>query len=177
MKRRTIIDFGENDDSSIDYLLGMFDDARATTLQRLENLSKEELHWQFASAWNSISVLLEHIIAASHYFRIWIFEKRMLSEKEEKKYRPGLDMGKYIPELIAKNKDLDYYIEELAASRKLMTEAISKLSKEDFFKKIDAYDKETGSNLAWIFYHVVEDEVHHRGQISYIRKLYQHNME
>ncbi len=172
MERKVIVKTGLTDDASIDYLLAMFDDARATTLQRISDLSVEELHWQYDEGWNSISVLLEHIISCSHYFRIWLFEKREFTEEEEKVVKPGKEMGKYIPELIAKNKGLDYYIAELAVSRKQMNEAISKLTKEEFFERIEGYSEETGTNLAWVLYHVVEDEVHHRGQISMIRKLF-----
>ncbi len=172
MERKTIVKFGATADTSIDYILAMFNDARATTLQRVEGLTKDELHWQYAQDWNSISVLLEHIVACSHYFRIWLFEQRNFTLEEEKYIFPSLEMGKFIPELIAKNKDLNYYIAELSASKILMDKAIAKLTKEDFHKKIHGYNELTGTNLAWVLYHAVEDEVHHRGQISMIRKLY-----
>lgn len=80
-------------------------------------------------------------------------------------------MGEYIPQLI-NDKTIEDFRIELAESAELLNEAIKGLSEEDFTKKLPYYDKETGSNLAWILYHVAEDEVHHRGQISWIRKLY-----
>lgn len=141
----------------------------------MANLNKEELHWQYAEGWNSISVLLEHICACSHYFRIIFLENRKLTPEEALIIDPGLFMGEYIPQLISKNKDLEYYLGNLSTSSALMNEAISKLSEADFMKNIAAYNPITGTNLAWVLYHVVEDEVHHRGQISMIRKLYKSN--
>jgi uncharacterized damage-inducible protein DinB len=46
------------------------------------------------------------------------------------------------------------------------------LSREDLIRKREGYDPVTGHNLAWTLYHKAEDEVHHRGQISILRKIY-----
>lgn len=48
------------------------------------------------------------------------------------------------------------------------------LSEEEFHAKREDHNPETGYNLAWKLYHLAEEEVHHRGQISLIRKLYRH---
>lgn len=168
--RKTHIDFGKNADLSIDFLLGMMEDARVTTLNRVLDISSEELHWQFDKKWNSISVLLSHIYSVEMYFRIGFIEGRKLSLAEEKDINPGLEMGKYIPDLIC-DKPIDFYVKRLEKSRELMIESISNLSTEDFHKIREGYS-EYGYNLAWALYHMSEDEIHHRGQTSIIRKLY-----
>lgn len=174
MKRKFRIDFNKENDHSIDYLSGILEDARFTTLQRLESLPLEELHWQYKEGWNTIGVLLSHIIAIENYFRIIYIERRELTKEETEKWLPGLEMGKYIPQLI-NDKPVQTYIAELAESRQLFLEALDNLSFEDFSKRIDDYDEETGCNLAWVLYHFAEDELHHRGQISILRKLYKEN--
>lgn len=174
MKRKFRIDFNEANDHSIDYLLGILEDARFTTLQRLENISVEELHWQYKEGWNTIGVLLSHIIALENYFRIIYIDGRKMTKEETEKWLPGLEMGKYIPQLIH-HKPIETYIAALEESRQFLLKALKNLSFEDFSKRIDDYDKETGCNLAWVLYHFAEDEVHHRGQISILRKLYTEN--
>ncbi|MGB1248662.1 MAG: DinB family protein [Chitinophagales bacterium] len=169
--RKTFIPFGEMADFSIDYIVGILEDARATTLQKVHNISTEELHWQYAKGWNSISVLLSHAIACEHYFRIEFIEGRRLTEKEWEWLKPGMEMGEFIPQLLT-NQPIEHYIEELEKSRKLTLDALAKLNTADFHRKIDSYDEETGCNLAWVIYHQAEDEVHHRGQMSILRKLY-----
>lgn len=171
IERKTFINFGENQDHSIDYLLGIMTDARTTTLQRIETLTKEELHWQYSEGWNTIGVLLSHFISIDHFFRIVFVEGRNLTEEEEKKYRPGMEMGKFIPQLI-NNHGVEHYISELEISQKKFFDEIKKLDKYSFFKKREGYNPNTGHNLAWTLYHAAEDEVHHRGQISILRKLY-----
>jgi uncharacterized damage-inducible protein DinB len=54
----------------------------------------------------------------------------------------------------------------------MLIQALKDISFDDFTKRIDEYDPVTGCNLAWALYHMIEDEIYHRGQISIIRKLY-----
>ncbi len=57
-----------------------------------------------------------------------------------------------------------------------LKQAVIKLSAEQLLeRRFDVYDKVNGSDLAWTLYHNAEDEVHHRGQISILRKLYKLN--
>jgi uncharacterized damage-inducible protein DinB len=171
IERNTVIPFGASHDSSIDYLLGVLEDARVTTLQRVVGISKEELHWQYAGGWNTIGALLQHIISGENYFRITFIEQRELTAAESEMWMAGLEMGEYIPQLIT-NEPIDRYIHDLKLARTKMLDAISQLSKEDFHRKRDGYNPKTGYNLAWVLYHQAEDEVHHRGQISILRKLF-----
>lgn len=171
LKRNTYIQFGKTVDHSIDYLLGILEDARFTTLKVVNGISQHEIDWQIEEGWNSIGALLSHIIACEHVFRIEFIGQREMTEAEEKLYVPRLEMGKYIPQLI-ENRPIESYVEALKESRKQMIDAIFKIDKASFFEKRKGYNPETGYNLAWVLYHLVEDEVHHRGQMSIIRKLY-----
>ncbi len=169
--RITYIPFGNTNDHAIDYLLGILVDARAVTNKMVNNITTEELHWQYAEGWNTIGCLLAHIISCSHYLRIVFLQQRQLTQAEKDQFLPGLEMGKYIPQLI-NHQPLEKYQSQLAASSALLEEAIKNITQEEFFEKREGYNEETGCNLAWVFYHLAEDEVHHRGQISLLRKLY-----
>lgn len=171
MTRETFIEFGKTHDHSIDFLLGIIKDARITTLKRIREISTEELHWQVADGWNTVGALLAHIIGAGHYFRTHFIHRKQWTAEEEERWRPGLEMGKYIPQLIT-NEPVETYLKQLEEINLLIVESIKELSVEEFHKKREGYNPETGNNLAWVLYHLAEDEVHHRGQMSIIRKLY-----
>ena len=174
-KRKFYIDFGGSRDHSLDYLVGIMEDARVTTLQRVETLSTEELHWQYKEGWNTIGALLAHIAAIEHDFRIEFVEGRPLTEEETERWLAALDMGKLLPKLIT-NDPIETYIAMLQESRQLMLEALKGVTFEDFAQRRPGYDPETGCNLAWVLYHMAEDEIHHRGQISLIQKLYKEHL-
>ncbi len=171
LERHTYIPFGETASPSIDYLLGILKDARITTIRRVYNLNNDELHWQYAEGWNTIGCLLSHIIAIEHAFRISFIELRELTAEEEEKYMPGLTMGKYIPELIT-NDPISTYLAAMEESRASLREKLIAVDFDSFQLKREGYNPNTGYNMAWALYHLAEDEVHHRGQISIIRKLY-----
>jgi hypothetical protein len=171
LKRNYIIEFGRSQDHSIDYLLGILEDARITTLQVVSKISAEEVDWQFKEGWNTIGALLSHIIAIEHYFRIEFVEGRQLTVEEKEKWLPGMDMGPYIPQLI-QNLPVKTYRNQLTQSRHMMIQALQDISFNKFTQRMEGYDPVTGCNLAWALYHMVEDEIYHRGQISMIRKLY-----
>jgi len=170
-ERKTFIPFGESADASIDYLIGILADARVTTLHRVENLSVEELHWQYAPGWNTIGALLSHIHAVEEVFRIEFVEQRDMTPDESKSLLPGLEMGAYIPQLIT-NEPIESYITKLSDSRARTLTALKSVTPDEFKAKREGYNANTGCNLAWMLYHMAEDEVHHRGQISILRKLY-----
>jgi len=171
LKRTFYIKFGQLADHSLDYIKGILEDTRTTTILSLKNLSINELDWQYQEGWNTIGALLFHIVGIETYFRIEFVEGRKLTDAENDKLLPALDMGIYLPKLI-RQQPLEEYIKQLNASRELMLNALAKLTHDDFTRRIDDYDEETGCNLAWVLYHMAEDEIYHRGQISIIRKLY-----
>jgi uncharacterized damage-inducible protein DinB len=171
MERKPRIETGQCSEPVVDYLLGMKYDARATTLARLKNLAQEELDWQPYEGWNSIGALLSHIIASDHYFTIHYLTGRTFTEEEKQKWMPGMELGKYVSEL--KGRPLEYYIHELKLAFEQTTNALKSFPAGKLFeRRYDDYDKVNGADLAWILYHAAEDEVHHRGQISILRKLY-----
>lgn len=176
MKRKTFINFDDSKIDLIEYLKAIMKDARATTLQRVEGLTVDELDWQYAPGWNTIGCLLSHIIAGENVFPIFFVEEREMNKDEDAKWMPGLELGKYIPSLIS-GKTIEQYKAELSASRRKMFHCLDTISREDFLRKRNGYDPVTGHNLAWTLYHQAEDEVHHRGQISLLRKLYKHHTQ
>ena len=176
LERKFYIPTGVAGNTLADYLIAIMHDARATTFRYIRDISQDELDWQPYPGWNTIGALLSHIIAGDYFFKIYFIERRELTEEEKKLWIPGLELGEYVQEL--KGKSPSYYSEELMKSHHEIRDAVKSISAEDLLnRRYDAYDKENGCDLAWILYHNAEDEVHHRGQISLLRKLYKRTQE
>jgi len=171
VERKFFVETAVGKNEVADYLLAIKHDARATTFNYIKNITEEELDWQPYPGWNSVAALLAHIVAIDHYFRIIFIEGRDFTEQEEREISPGLDLGKFNSTF--KGKPVEYYREQLQTSYEQTQKAIAGMDAGTFFKRrYDDYDKVKGSDMAWILFHGAEDEVHHRGQISIIRKLY-----
>jgi hypothetical protein len=169
--RKYYIDFGDNSDHAQQYLLGIIKDTRQTTLKLVDKLTAGEIDFQYMPGWNTIGVLLDHITAVGDYFRITFIENRELSAEENREMEPALDMGIHLPKLIG-IKTIDDYKSALLTSHNMMAEALSRLTYSDLVVRRPEYDENEGCNLAWVLYHMAEDEIYHRGQISMLRKLY-----
>jgi uncharacterized damage-inducible protein DinB len=171
LKRKYYIDLPGGEETAVAYLKGIMEDARTTTLQQIAKLSRAEFHWQYAEGWNTVGALLSHVAAIEHFFRIEFVEGRKLSDEENKRWEPALDMGEHLPKLITGNT-VEYYVKMLGESRTMMLESMKALTVADLTKRTEGYDPVEGCNLAWVLYHMVEDEIYHRGQIAIVKKLY-----
>jgi hypothetical protein len=169
-KREFYIKFDNKQDHSIEYLLGILKDTRTTTILTVCNFSSTELDWQYKEGWNTIGALILHISAIEHYFRIVYVEGRELTELENIELTPALDMGVHIPSLIT-GKEIGRYLNELSISRQKLLESLKSVNFEDFSKISESRDYGSSCNLAWALFHLIEDEIYHRGQISIIKKL------
>ncbi len=170
MERKYFVELTQSG-KAIDYLCAIKRDARATTIRYANGITNEELDWQPREGWNSVGALLQHIIAIDHFFRIRFIEQRNFSPEEKDKWLAGMELGEYLPKL--KGRKADDLMLELDKAHETMIKAIRGLSENQLFMRIPKiYDETTGCDLAWVIYHSAEDEVHHRGQISIIRKLF-----
>jgi uncharacterized damage-inducible protein DinB len=168
--RKYCVESGVGQNEIADMLIAVKHDARATTLRYIKGVTPEELDWQPYPGWNSIGALLSHIIACDK-FRMPYLRGEEITEAFYNSLKPGLELGKYVEQL--RGNPLAYYEEQLMQAFTAVQEAIKKVPAEKWLeRRYDEYDKENGSDLAWVIYHNAEDEVHHRGQISILRKLY-----
>ncbi len=173
-KRVFSVDFPDDLDHAIAFFKGMLSDTRLTTILTVQKLTSRELDWQFREGWNTIGALLSHISALQHYFRIIYVEKRAMTEEENDHLIAALDMGIYLPSLIS-GKSITDYLNELNYSLVEFLESLSALTFEDFSEVLQNQDYGECCNLAWILFHMIEDEIYHRGQISMILKLLKEN--
>ena len=170
-KRKAIILKGEEGKPTIHYLLSMLEDSRNVTLKAIRDISQEELNWQPFEGWNTIGALLLHTHSVNEVLRIKYVENRILTAEETKTHHANVTLGEHLPKVLA-DHPLDFYLKKLEASRERLVNAVSALDQETFYKVRKGYDPENGCNLAWVLYHIVEDELNHKGQIMLIRKLY-----
>ncbi|WP_162910557.1 DinB family protein [Hymenobacter oligotrophus] len=170
LQRTFHLTLGSAPDQALNLLRSMLEDTRVTTLQHIARISSEQLHWQYQPGWNTVGALLAHLTALEHYFRIVYVEGRALTDAENQHWLPALDLGVHVPQLIT-GQDLASYQAGLAESRHQLLAALEGVSEEQLTRRIEDYDPVHGCNLAWVLFHLAEDEIYHRGQISLLLKL------
>lgn len=152
---------------NISRLICMLNYARYGTLHSVKGLTIKELDHQFDDKSNSIGALLLHMAAVDFYYQKFSIEERELTEDEMVKWKAALDLGESSRNLIRGN-ELNYYINAMNDVRNRTYELMKEKDNEWLEKKNKVGNLDT--NNYWIWFHVLEDEINHRGQISWLRK-------
>lgn len=155
-------------------LVEMMNYVRMTTLHAVRDLTAEQLDAVPPGFSNSIGMLLAHIAAVDRAYHIWSFEGRDLGPGEEA-VLGGLTLGQEgTPP--PTGQGLEALVTELHASRAATLEALADRDDAWLASLMTAPGFEAqpgfgGINHHWAWFHVMEDEVSHRGQMRLIRKL------
>jgi len=152
----------------ISRLLSMMNYARHTTLESTKNLTVDQLDYLLDSESNSIGALLLHFAAVEYAYQLETFEKRELNEEELSIWGAALDLGDDGRKKI-RGHDLDYYLDKLNEVRYRTYELFKTVDDSWLYQEEQFwYNKQANHYFMW--FHVFEDEINHRGQIRMIRK-------
>lgn len=150
-------------------LLSMMDYTRVTTLAEVKDLSVEQLDYLINKKANSIGMLLAHLVSVEKAYQIDTFEKREFTEEDFQKLNPGLELGNAAREQI-KGNTIEFYLEQLAQTRKKTFDTFRKLPDSWLFEQTAFWGGNPANNY-FKWFHVMEDELNHRGQIRVIKKM------
>jgi uncharacterized damage-inducible protein DinB len=150
-------------------LASMLEHTRAVTLKEIKDLSEEELDYLIDEGSNTIGSLLLHIASMEVVHQVISFENRDINELELKQWKSALELGEDARKTINKNT-VNYYMDELSKVREKTLTHLKGLKNEWLFE-----EKEWGNgvpyNNYYLWFHVFEDEINHRGQIRMIKRL------
>ncbi|MNN66700.1 DinB family protein [compost metagenome] len=146
----------------------MMNYARHTTFESAKDLTMDQLDYLIDPQSNSIGALLLHFAAVEYAYQVGTFEERDLSEDELSIWGPALNLGEEGRDKI-KGNELSYYIEQMNNVRQKTFE-LFKAVNDDWLTKEEQFWHNKPANYYFMWYHVFEDEINHRGQIRMIRK-------
>ena len=151
-------------------LVSMLNYNRSNVIKSVEKLSRNQIDFLLDDHANTIAALIMHLGAVDKFYQINTFEGREEFNDEEKKiWQAPLELGvKGRAEI--KGKDIQYYLDLIAAVRNETLEAFKK--KDD--KWLLAVDPKWSRpnqplNTYWKWFHVCEHESNHRGQIAFLK--------
>ncbi|WP_102127387.1 DUF664 domain-containing protein [Deinococcus planocerae] len=152
---------------NIGVLVAMLHYARLTTLQAVTGLNVEELDAIPPGFSNSIGMLLAHIAAVDRMYQRLSFENRDLDEGEMVLYGGAISFGQEGERV--QGFPLEHYLSELEAAREGTLAELARRDDAWLASRlgVPGFDY---PNHHWAWFHVMEDEVSHRGQIRILRK-------
>ena len=149
--------------NDIGNLVAMLDDLKGRITNRVENLSQKETDFLLDEDANRIGAMIIHLAATEAYYQKFTFEKRGFNEEELEKWGVALNLGDQGRESF-KGKPISYYMTIWDEVRK-ETKRMLKEKEDTWFKK-----KVRGLSNHWSWFHVMEHQANHMGQIAMISK-------
>lgn len=149
-------------------LISMMNYARSVTIDSVKDLTPSQLDYLLDEKANSIGALLMHIASTDFFYRILSFEKRELTPEEDKEWAPASYLDQPARELI-KGHSVNYYLELLISERNKVLDKLRSVNDDWLYEEMPLWDSKPANNY-FMWFHVIEDEINHRGQINLIRK-------
>ncbi|MFQ3544609.1 DinB family protein [Halobacillus rhizosphaerae] len=150
-------------------LMSMLEHTRAVTLEELKGLRQEDLDYLADEGANTIGALLLHIASIEFVHQVISFENRDLNKAEFQKWKTALELGEPARSTI-RDYPLEYYLNELAQVRQQTIIQLEKYD-DDWLMEEEQWENGVPNNNYYLWFHVLEDEINHRGQIRSIKRL------
>lgn len=147
----------------IGHLVSMMNYVRDRTKRTVDGLSIAQLDMVVEKDGNSIGALLLHMAAVEVYYQVLTFEGRDLNKEEVSKWLVALDLGEKARQEI-KGYPLSHYLNILDEIREQTLTKFRKLNQSWLFHEIPFWQNKP-SNHYFCWFHVIEDEIRHVGQI------------
>ena len=150
----------------IGHLVAMMTYTRQTTLAAVKDLTERELDYLHDAGSNSIGGLLAHITAVEAYYQAVSLDGRPLTPEEDARLGAALALGDRGRAEI-RGLPLERYLVQMDVVRSRTLAELAK--RNDSWLTETVTLRETTLSHHWIWFHVFEDELNHRGQIRWLK--------
>ena len=146
-------------------LVSQLQNTRHYLLRASRDLTVKQLDAQPGRARNSIGVLLAHLDAAENMFQRITFEGRRFNEEEAPRYSPYFEMegGER-----SRGRDNQSYHRDLEETRARTLASLRE--RDDAWLDTPKTFMKQPANIFYYWFHFLQDEARHTGQIILIRK-------
>lgn len=145
--------------------VSMLEDLKRRVTNSVRNLSQEETDFLLDEEANRIGAMILHLAATEKYYQVYTFENRGYNSEEKKQWDTALNLGNQARNVL-KNRPISDYLAIWDEVRE-ETLALLKTKDDKWFK---AKVKGSSMNNHWAWYHVMEHQANHMGQIRLIAK-------
>lgn len=155
----------------ISILVSMMDWMRFTVLRSVKGLSQKELDFLLDAESNSIGAMLMHLAATERFYQIHTFDGRKWGDFDKSDiamWEVGSRLGARARKAL-RGHPLAYYTDKLAMVRE-NTKRLLKERDDSWLMESTTFFANEPTNNYCKWFHVVEHESNHNGQIKYIKR-------
>lgn len=143
-------------------MVDMLEDLKDRITARVEQLDQEQTDFLIDDKANSIGAMIMHLAATEVYYQVETLEGRRMTKEEADFWAHGSNLGAD-GRAHLKGKPISYYLD-------LWDEVRSK-TLAGLREKDDAWfaaEADEGMNNHWVWFHVMEHQANHMGQIALV---------
>ena len=149
-------------------LVAMMEYTRDSTLVEVEGLSTDQLDHLHDPQSNSIGALLHHVAAVERYYQGTLgIRAEDGSPEVERDWEAAGELGDVGRQRL-RGRPLSHYLAILADVRARTLAALRQ--RDDAWLELEERWGEERVNYHWMWFHVFEDELNHRGQIRWLKR-------
>ena len=145
--------------------IAMLEDLKVRVTKSVVNLEVEGTDFLLDKEANRVGALIMHLAATEKYYQLYTFENRGFNKEEVEKWEVGLKLGDVAREKFI-DKPISFYLDIWNEVRKETLELLKTKNDKWFNAKV----KGSTMNNHWAWYHVMEHQANHMGQIRLITK-------
>lgn len=157
---QNVIEAPRGYDTQIGNMVSMLEDLKGRVTRSVYRLSQEETDFLLDEEANRIGAMILHLAATEKYYQLYTFENRSLNAEESAQWDIAQNLGAKAREEL-KGKPISHYLNIWDEVRQ---ETLRLLKTKDdiwFAKQVP----NSSMNNHWAWYHVMEHQANHMGQI------------
>lgn len=151
-------------DHDIGNMVAMLEDLKGRIVMSTQELNLEQTDFLLDEKANRIGAMIMHLAATEAYYQVSTFENRVFNEEEKEKWMTALTLGEDAQTEFV-GKPINFYLDTWADVRANTLEQLKTKNDKWFAKKI----KNSPTNNHWAWFHVMEHQANHMGQINMLR--------
>lgn len=148
---------------NIGLMVAMLEDLKVRITEQVKDLSQSETDFEFDEKANSIGSLVMHLVSTEAYFQIETLEGRTWTEEEHNILGVGAGLNDTSKKQL-KEKPIQYYLDLWNEVRRKTLAGLKTKDDVWFASRVDE-----GMNYHWAWYHVMEHQANHMGQIALVK--------
>jgi len=148
---------------NIGVMVSMLEDLKDRISEEIKDLNQTETDFMFDENANSIGALVMHLISTEAYYQIETLEERQWTAEEKERLGIAGGLNEESKSKL-KGKAIQHYLDLWDEVRQKTLEGLK--TKDDAWF---ASNIEEGINYHWVWYHVMEHQANHMGQIALVK--------
>lgn len=144
-------------------MVTMLEDLKERITEQVQDLDQAETDFQFDKNANSIGALVMHLISTEAYYQIETLEGRPWTKEEQNRLGMASELNDSSKEMF-RGKPIQFYLDLWDEVRQKTLSGLKTKDDVWFASEIDE-----GLNYHYVWYHVMEHQANHMGQIALVK--------